>query len=118
MAAIDREVAEQPPHAHSPYRVPTQPGSEPARGSVGETETEPAMIFATVVLLVASLVRLEPPFTGREAFGVEPTLALGVSVGCAWLALRECFYCFQERRAARERWYGPERSSEGCDLRD
>jgi hypothetical protein len=99
MAATDLDGAEQPPHAHSPYRVPAQPGAEPAGGSVGETD--PAMTFAVVVLLVASLVRLGPPFAGREAFGAEPTLALGATVGCAWLALREGFYRFQERRAAR-----------------
>jgi hypothetical protein len=106
MAAIDLDGAELHPHMHSPYRVPAQPGSEPARGSSGETEAEPAMIFAAVVLLVASLVRLGPPFAGREAFGVEPTLALGVTVGCAWLAMREGFHRF--RSAALGRWYGPE----------
>jgi hypothetical protein len=99
MAAIDPGSADPPPSAHSPYRVAAQPGPEPGRGAIGDTD--PAMIFATVILLIASLVRLGPPFARREAFGIEPTLALGATVGCAWLALREGLYRFQARRAAR-----------------
>lgn len=88
-----------PPRSHSPYRVPAEVGSDGASGNPGETD--PSMIFATVVLLVASLIRLGPLFAGREAFGAEPTLALGATIGCAWVALREGFFRLQERRAAR-----------------
>jgi hypothetical protein len=59
------------------------------------------MLFATVALFVASLIRLAPPLTGHEVFGVEPTLALGATIGCAWVALREGFLRLQDLRAAR-----------------
>ena len=58
------------------------------------------MIFASAVLLAASVVRLVPPFFGREAFGVEPTLALGATLACAWIMLREVLYRLLDYRAA------------------
>jgi hypothetical protein len=98
MDAIDLDSAETP-RSHSPYRIPVESapdGTQSPRGA-----PDPAMIFATVTLLVASLIRLGPPFTGREAIGVEPTLALGVTLLCAWITLREAYFRVQERRAAR-----------------
>lgn len=99
MAAIDRDGVERNSPSYSPYRAPAQPGhvEEPRSSS----ETDPAMVFAAVTLLVASLVRLGPPFAGREAFGTEPTLALGATVGCGWLAVREGILRLRERLAAR-----------------
>jgi hypothetical protein len=98
MDTIDLHDAE-PPRSYSPYRVPAKPGSD---GSLGpRPDTDPAMIFATVALLVASLIRLGPPFAGHEAFGVEPTLALGATLGCAWFALREGLFRLHDLRAAR-----------------
>jgi hypothetical protein len=97
----------EPPRSHSPYRVPAKPGSGGSSGLRGETD--PAMIFATVALLIASLIRLGPPLTGHEAFGVEPTLALGATLGCAWVALREGFFRLQDLRSARR----PSRGNDG-----
>ncbi len=97
MDAIHLDGAELP-RSHSPYRVPAEAAPEGAQMS--RSDTDPAMIVATVLLLVASLIRLGPPFTGHEAFGVEPTLALGATLLCAWVALREGYFRLQERRAA------------------
>lgn len=59
--------------ASSPYRVsPLQVASKPA--------VDPAMIFAAVLLLITSLVRLYPPVMGLEEFSAEPTLALLVTL--------------------------------------
>ena len=99
MEAIDRETSEAQPRSQSPYRVPAAPGDEAVPRSA--CETDPAMIFATVMLLVASLVRLAPPLSGQEAFGVEPTLALVAVLGCSWLALREGVFQVRERLAVR-----------------
>lgn len=96
MDAIDLHDTE-PARSHSPYRVPARPCPHPAQSS--SSDIDPAMIFATVALLVASLIRLAPPFTGREAFGVEPTLALGCALVCAWVALREAILQLRARRA-------------------
>ncbi len=98
MDAIDPHDAEAP-RSRSPYRVPATPGLDGACGRRGDAD--PATIFATVPLLVASLIRLGPPFAGHEAFGVEPTLALGATLGCGWIALREGFFRMQGLRAAR-----------------
>lgn len=98
MDTIDPHDAE-PPRSFSPYRVPAKPGIDGPPGA--RAETDPAMIFATVALLVASLIRLGPPFAGREAFGVEPTLALGATLGCAWFALHEALFRLLDLRAAR-----------------
>lgn len=98
MEAMELDEVE-PPRSHSPYRVPANAGTERLRGSPGEAD--PAMLFATVALLVASLVRLVPPMTGNEIFGVEPTLALGATIGCAWALLREGFFRLSDLRAAR-----------------
>ncbi len=98
MEAMDLDGMEAP-RSHSPYRVPAKAGPERTQGNHGETDR--AMIFATVALLVASLIRLGPPFAGHETFGVEPTLALGATIGCAWVALREAFFRLQDIRAAR-----------------
>ena len=54
--------------------------------------------------------------------GVEPTLALGATIGCGWVALREGFLRLQDFHAAPRgapwRWYDHGRSTEGRDLRD
>jgi hypothetical protein len=99
MLTIDLDRFEQHPHGHSPYRVPMMPSSELRPRVAGDSD--PAMTFAALILLLASLVRLAPPLTGHEAFGVEPTLALGATLGCGWLALREGFWRLRERVAAR-----------------
>lgn len=99
MEAIDREADEGQPRSQSPYRVPAAPGDEAVPRSV--CETDPAMIFASRMLLVASLVRLAPPLAGHEAFGVEPTLALVAVLGCSWLALREGVFQVHEGLAVR-----------------
>src|SRR5512132_2277558 len=99
MEAIDPEADEGQPRSQSPYRVPAALGDEAVPRSA--CETDPAMIFATVTLLIASLVRLAPPLAGHEAFGVEPTLALGAVLGCSWLALREGVVQVRERLAVR-----------------
>jgi hypothetical protein len=98
MDAINPDGAELS-RSHSPYRVRADAVSDCAQ--VPRGDADPAMTFATVALLVASLIRLGPPFTGHEAFGVEPTLALGATLLCAWVALREGYFRLQERRAAR-----------------
>lgn len=55
------------------YRVaPLRVASKPA--------ADPAVIFASVLLLVTSLVRLYPPVLGLEEFSAEPTLALLVTL--------------------------------------
>jgi len=57
----------------APYRVsPLQVASKPA--------VDPAVLFASVLLLVTSLVRLYPPVLGLEEFSAEPTLALLVTL--------------------------------------
>jgi hypothetical protein len=94
MEAIDRHDS-GPPRPYSPYRVPASAGIAGSRA-----DADPAMIFATVALLMASLIRLGPPFLGHEAFGVEPTLALGATIGCAWVTLREGVFRLRGRRAA------------------
>ena len=98
MEAMDLDGVE-PPRSHSPYRVPAEASSGPVPANHGETD--PAMIFATIALLAASLIRLGPPFAGHEAFGVEPTLALGATIGCAWVTLREGVVRLRDLRAAR-----------------
>jgi hypothetical protein len=98
MDAINVDGAE-PPRSHSPYRIRAEAAPDGAQAPRGDTD--PAMIFASVALLVASLIRLGPPFAGREAFGVEPTLALGATLLCAWGALREVYFRLQERSAGR-----------------
>ena len=99
MDTIDVEVQEAQPASRSPYRVAASAGDEasPRRAH----ETDPAMIFATVTLLAASLLRLSAPLAGREAFGAEPTLALCVTAVCVWLALREGAIHLRERWASR-----------------
>jgi hypothetical protein len=96
MDAINLDGAEAP-RSYSPYRIPADAAPEGAHAP--RSDADPAMIFASVALLVASLIRLGPPFAGREAFGVEPTLALAATVLCAWGALREVYFRVQERRA-------------------
>ena len=98
MDAINLDSAAHP-RVHSPYRIAAEAALDGAR--IVRSEADPAMIFATVVLLVASLTRLGPLFAGHEAFGVEPTLALGATLLCAWVALRKVYFRQQERRAAR-----------------
>ncbi|MEP7126644.1 MAG: hypothetical protein ABJE95_37275 [Byssovorax sp.] len=105
MDTIELQDAE-PPRSHSPYRVPAKAGIGRSPGA--RAETDPAMIFATVALLAASLIRLGPPFAGQESFGVEPTLALGATLGCAWFTLREGFHRLQDLRAARRAPLGEE----------
>ncbi len=99
MEAIEPESAEAQPRSQSDYRVAAAPGNEAVPRSAGDAD--PAMIFATVTLLVASLVRLVPPLSGHETFGVEPTLALLATLGCGWLALREGVFQVRERLAMR-----------------
>ncbi len=96
MDAINLDGAEAP-RSYSPYRIVADaaPDDEHALRS----DADPAMIFASVALFVASLIRLGPPFAGHEAFGVEPTLALGATLLCAWGALREVYFRVQDRRA-------------------
>lgn len=96
MDPIHLDGAESP-RSYSPYRIPAEAAPDGAQAPSGDTD--PAMIFASVTLLVASLIRLGPPFAGREPFGVEPTLALGATLLCAWGALRELYFRAQERRA-------------------
>jgi hypothetical protein len=99
MPAIDPDSLEQPLQEHSPYRVPMEPAREPRPRS--SDDGDPAMVFAAVILLLASLVRLVPPFAGQEDFGVEPTLALGATIGCGWLTLREALFRLRALRAER-----------------
>lgn len=86
MAGLNLDGVE-PPQARNPYRVPAGRWDGAAHRRRGDVD--PAMMFAATVLLAASLVRLVPPFSGQEAFGAEPTLALFATAGCAWIALRE-----------------------------
>lgn len=97
MEAIDVPTDEPQPGSRSPYRVSDPPGN--TRSPAPTRETDPAMIFATITLLAASLVRLVPPLSGQEAFGVETTLALGAALTCAGLALREGLLCVRDRLA-------------------
>jgi hypothetical protein len=57
----------------SPYRVS-------ARESAGEPIADSASIFGSVLLLIASLLRLIRPMEGLEEFGAEPTIALFTAV--------------------------------------
>ena len=98
MDAVNCATAEHP-RSQSPYRVPADAALNGTQ--ILRDDADPAMLFATVALFVASLIRLAPPFTGHETFGVEPTLALGATLLCAWVALREGYFRVQDRRAAR-----------------
>ncbi len=98
MAAINLGGVERP-QARSPYRVPVERWAGPAHRP--RRDADPAMMLAVSLLLVASLIRLVPPFSGREAFGAEPTLALLATAGCAWIALREVLFRLLDHRAAR-----------------
>ncbi len=98
MAAINLGDVEHS-QARSPYRVPARRWDGTAHRF--RSNVDPAMMFAALVLLVSSLVRLVPPLSGREAFGAEPTLALGAAGGCAWIGLREMLFRFLDYRAAR-----------------
>jgi hypothetical protein len=97
---------------------PAAPGDEAIFRSA--CETDPAMIFATVTLLVASLVRLAPPLAGHEAFGAEPTLTLAAVLGCSWLALREGVFQVRERLAVRRAAVivRSRTIEQSCELRD
>ena len=100
MAGVNLDHAERS-QARSPYRAPGKcwDGTAHRRRS----DVDPAMIFAATLLLAASIVRLVPPFSGREAFGAEPTLALGAVGACAWVALREVLFRFLDYRARKAR---------------
>ena len=97
MAAINLDGVEHS-QARSPYRVPARRWNGTAHRF--RSHVDPAMVFAALVLLAASLVRLVPPLSGHEAFGAEPTLALGAAGGCAWIGLREILFRFLDYRAA------------------
>lgn len=99
MNGLDFDTDEAQPRSQGPYRVPATGDAEAAPSS--GPRTDPAMTFATITLLVASLVRLVPPLSGHEPFGVEATLALGAALVCSWLALREAILQVRARVAAR-----------------
>lgn len=99
MPALDLDSPQQLLLEQGPYRAAGEPAREARPRS--SDDGDPAMTFAAVILLLASLVRLAPPFAGQEDFGVEPTLALGATLGCGWLALREVLFQIRARRDAR-----------------
>lgn len=110
MAAINVESAGRP-RARGPYRSQVKHWNGTAHRL--RSDLDPAMIFAAAVLLTASLIRLVPPLLGREGFGVEPTLALGATLACAWITAREALYRLLDYRAARRaRRRPPARSPE------
>jgi hypothetical protein len=82
-------------HPQGPYRTPARP---PPIAELPSRESDVEMTVAATVVLVASLVRLVPAFMGREAFGSEPTLALGATLFCAWVGLGALRRRLGERR--------------------